>query len=135
MAGRVWQPRDSAKFARQARLNKPYYVVLNTARRVAPYEDAQLYSEYVFTKHLPFTGSACTSSGYSAADICRLYGPVCEERPARLRNVAAPAPQVAGPLPEGYEGVLDEAEIRGLEKQVADSSDPKKRRRLGPGRW
>ena len=128
MAGRGWQPRDSKKFARQARLNKPYYVVLNVARRVAPYEDARLYSEYVFTGKLPFTGNACTDSGYSAEDICRLYGPVYEDRPAHLRNVAAPAPQVAGPLPKGYRGILDEAEIRGLEKQVAQSSDPKKRR-------
>ncbi|MFI9244169.1 hypothetical protein ACIGXF_16625 [Streptomyces sp. NPDC053086] len=128
MAGRIWQPRDSKKFARQARLNTPYYVVMDVARRVAPYEDAQLYSEYVFTGKLPFTGSACTESGYSAEDICRLYGPVYEQKPAGLRNVAAPAPQVAGPLPKGYVGHLDEAEIRGLEKQVADMPDPKKRR-------
>lgn len=128
MAGRTWQPRDSKKFARQAQLGKSYYVVLNIARRVAPYEDAQLYSEYTFTGRLPFTGNACTSSGYSAEDICRLYGPVYEDRPAGLRNVAAPAPQVAGPLPKGYVGHLDEAEIRGLEKQVAQSSDPQKRR-------
>ena len=128
MAGKIWQPRDAKKFARQARLNKSYYVVLNTARRVAPYEDAQLYSEYRFTGKLPFTGSACTDSGYSAEDICRLYGPIYEEKPAGLRNVAAPAPQVAGPLPKGYVGHLDAAEIRGLEKQVADMPDPKKRR-------
>jgi hypothetical protein len=128
MAGRSWQPRDSKRFARQAKLNTTYYVVMNVNRRVAPYEDAQLYSEYVFTGRLPFTNNACTSSGYSAEDICRLYGPVYEQRPTGMRNVAAPAPQVAGPLGKNYRGVLDEAELRGLEKRVADSSDPKKRR-------
>lgn len=124
----TWQPRDSKRFARQAKLGKTYYVVMNVSRRIAPYEDAQLYSEYVFTGRLPFTNNACTDSGYSAEDICRLYGPVYEQRPANMRNVAAPAPQVAGPLPKNYRGVLDEAEIRGLEKQVRDGSDPKKRR-------
>ena len=67
----IWKPGDSKRFARQAKLDKTYYVVMNVNRRVAPYEDAQLYSEYVFTGRLPFTGSACTESGYSAEDVCR----------------------------------------------------------------
>lgn len=128
---KTWKPDDSKRFARDVKLGKPYYVVMKVARNIAPYEDPYLASTYVFTSRLPLTGSPCTESGYSAVDLCRLYGPVYDAPPAGIRNIAAPAPQVAGPLPKGYEAVLDEAEIRGLAKQVRDGSDPNKRRRLG----
>jgi hypothetical protein len=134
MAGKVWEPTKAKNFARELQLNKPYYVVLKTAQNLAPYEDPELYSAYVFTKHLPFTGTPCTASGYSAVTLCQNFGPVYEQPPAGMRNVATPGPQVAGPVPEGYEAYLDEAEIRGLEKRVTDGSDPNKRRPLGSWR-
>lgn len=127
MAGRVWQPGESKKFARQAKIGKPYYIVYNIATNLARYEDPQLYSEFVFTSRLPFTGNACTEYGSSAETICRQNGPIYEEPPAGIRNIGDLPPQVAGPLPKNYRGILDEAEIRGLEKRVADMPDPKKR--------
>ncbi|MFE2045931.1 hypothetical protein ACFXAZ_34430 [Streptomyces sp. NPDC059477] len=127
----TWQPKDSKRFARQLDLNRPYYVVLDIAQNRAPYEDAQLYSTYTFTRRLPLTNTPVTSAtGIDAESLCRMHGPVYDRPPAGLRNIADRAPQVDGPLPAGYEGVLDAAEIEGLEKQVADGSDPKKRRRI-----
>jgi hypothetical protein len=128
---KTWKPGDSKRFARELKLGQRYYTVAKVARNIAPYEDPYLATTHVFTGRLPLTGSPCTESGYSAVDLCRLHGPVYDAPPANIRNIADPAPQVAGPLPKGYTAVLDEAEIRGLEKQVRDGSDPKKRRRLG----
>ncbi|MFJ9740839.1 hypothetical protein [Streptomyces sp. NPDC101166] len=125
---KIWKPGDSKRFARQLQLGKPYYAVMKVARNIAPYEDPYLYTEVVFTRRLPITGTPCTDGDYSAETWCRLYGPVTDTRPRNVRNVADRAPQVAGPLPKGYEAVLDEAELRGLEKRVRDGSDPKKRR-------
>ncbi|MFF4574853.1 hypothetical protein [Streptomyces sp. NPDC001410] len=131
MAGKVWQPKDAKKFARQAKLNRPYYVVMQIATNLAPYEDSQLYSEYVFEGHRPFTGTPYCGS-MDAESLCLLYGPVYEEPPADIRNIATPGPQVAPPLGSNdYAAYLDEAEIRGLEKRVANGSDPKRRRPLG----
>jgi hypothetical protein len=122
-----WSPAEAKKFAKQARLNTPYYVVYNMATNLAPYEDAQTYSEIVFTERRPFTNTP-SSGSMDAVQFCRNYGPVYDTPPKGLRNIAAPPRQVAGPLGGNYEGVLDEAELRGLEKQVAQGSDPKKRR-------
>lgn len=128
---KTWTPGEAKKFARQLQLGKPYYVVMNVARNIAPYEDPKLASTYVFTSRLPFTGTPCTDSGYSAETLCRQFGPVYDTPPRGIRNIADPAPQVAGPLPQGYENVLDEAELRGLEKQVRDGSNPRTRRPAG----
>ncbi|MEU8977631.1 hypothetical protein [Streptomyces sp. NPDC048309] len=121
MAGKVWEPHKAKKFARELKLGKSYYVVMNIATSLAPYEDPQLYSEYVFTGHLPFTGNPCTDGGFSAVTLCQNFGPVYEEPPARMRNIADAPPQVAGPVPEGYEAYLDEAEIRRLEKRIGST--------------
>jgi hypothetical protein len=123
-----WNPGQERKFCRELELGKPYYVVHNVEQRMAPWEDSQLYSEYVFTKRLRLTGTPCTEYGSDAATLLRQHGPVYDAPPRGMRNLADPAPQVAGPLPKGYVGHLDEAEIRGLEKRVADLPDPKKRR-------
>ncbi|MEH0552566.1 hypothetical protein [Streptomyces sp. B21-101] len=125
---KTWKPGDSKRFARDVKLGQRYYTVAKVARNIAPYEDPYLASTYVFTSRLPLTGTPCTDSGYSAETLCRQFGPVYDAPPAGIRNVADAPRQVAGPLPKGYEAVLDEAEIRGLEKQVRDGSDPKKRR-------
>lgn len=132
MAGKCWQPSDWKKFEKQAQMGRPYYVVRAQATNRAPYEDAALYDEYVFTERAPLTGSKTTANlGTTAGQLCRLMGPVYEEKP-NLRRMGSPGPQVAGPLGSNdYEGVLDEAELRGLEKQAAQGSDPRTRRRLG----
>jgi hypothetical protein len=132
--GRKWQRTDAKKFARDVQLGQPYYYVQEMSQKVARFEDRYTYSEVVFTGRLPFTNTPCTVSGFSAATLCLQFGPMLDTPPRGMRPLAGPAPQVAGPLPDGYEGVLDEDEIRGLEKRVADGSDPRKRRRLGTWR-
>jgi len=123
-----WSPSEAKKFAKQVEFGRTYYFVYKVANNLAPYEDQHLYSEAVFTRRAPLTGNPMTDGGTSAEGLCLRYGPIYDAPPRGMRNVAAPAPQVAGPVPNGYKGVLDEAELRGLEKQVAQGSDPKKRR-------
>ncbi|MER6350627.1 hypothetical protein ABT186_01925 [Streptomyces sp. NPDC001634] len=132
MAGQCWQPGDWKKFEKQAEFGKPYYVVRDQATNLAPYEDKQLYAVHVFTERAPITGHKSTAGGTTAGALCRNQGPVYDAPPRGMRNIADRAPQVAGPLGSNdYEGVLDEAELRGLEKQVAQGSNPRTRRRIG----
>ncbi|MCM8552284.1 hypothetical protein [Streptomyces sp. STCH 565 A] len=129
---KTWTPAQSKKFARELKLGKPYYFVYDISRRAAPYEDAHLYSEVVFTGRLGLTGTPCTDGGQSAATLCLNHGPMFDAPPRGLRNIADPSPQVAAPLGSNdYEGDLLEVELRGLEKQAAQTSNPKTRRRLG----
>lgn len=109
------------------------YTVADVSRRVAPYEDGQLYETHVFDGRSPVTGHWMTGH-LSVQGLLNQYGTVYEQPPRGMRGVHEPAPQVAGPLGGNYEGRLDHAEIRGLEKQVADSSNPRKRRPLGSWR-
>lgn len=127
---KTWQPHQSKQFARQMKLNTPYYVVLKVARNLAPYEDSKLYSEYVFTGRRPLTGTPYCGS-MDAESLCRLYGPVYEQPPAGIRNVAGPGPQVDAPLGDDHSAYLDEAEIRAMEKYAAQGGDPRARRIRG----
>lgn len=132
---KTWQPHQDKRFARELEFNKPYYVVREQATNLAPYEDGQLYDVYVFTERAPLTGTPMTAGGTTAKQLCRNMGPVYDTKPANMRGLRGPAPQVSAPLgSNNYEGVLDEAELRGLEKQVAQGSDPRKRRPLGSWR-
>jgi hypothetical protein len=130
---KTWSTGQAKKFARELKFNTPYYFVYNIAQNIAPYEDAQLYSEVVFTRHAPFTGNPMTADGTSAVQLCQVYGPIHEQPPAGMRNVATPGPQVGSPLGDNYEGFLDEAELRGLEKLAARTSSPRARR--SPSSW
>jgi hypothetical protein len=130
---KTWNRGDERRFVREIKLNKPYFIVYEIARNLAPWEDAKLYSEVVFTSRLPLTATPCTEGGYSAATLLRLYGPVYDTPPARMRNIADIAPSVGAPLGNNYEGILDEAELRGLRKQLTQASDPASRRSIG--RW
>lgn len=119
---KTWQPHQAKQFARQLQLGKPYYVVMNVARNVAPYEDSQLYSEMVFTKRLPLTRTPCSEYGSDAETWCQSFGPVYDTPPRGIRNIADAPPQVAAPLGSNdYHAYLDEAELRGLEKRNRDA--------------
>ena len=127
---RTWQPHQSKQFARQLELGRPYYYVNTHDTKHNPYEDRHTYGEIVFTGHLPFTNNPCTEHGQSAATFCLNFGPMHEAPPRGMRNLDGPAPQVAGPVPEGYSAKLDSAEILALQSSVARGSDPHTR----PGR-
>lgn len=126
--------RGAKKAARDARKGQKLYVIQQVAQNLAPYEDSHLYSEYEVTHRQAITGAWMIAGSLSVEGLVLRYGPVYTEPPKGVRNIATPGPQVGGPLPAGYEGVLDEAELRGLEKQVRDGSDPKKRRPIGSWR-
>jgi hypothetical protein len=132
---KTWQPHQYKRFARDVVLGRTYYVALDIATNLAPYEDAQLYREHVFTERSGLTGTPRTDGGTTATELCRNWGPVYDAAPAGMRRLGGPAPQVGAPLgSNNYEGRLDEAELRGLEKQVGQGSDPRKRRPLGSWR-
>ncbi|MFE5890488.1 hypothetical protein ACFQ6E_16330 [Streptomyces sp. NPDC056462] len=118
--GKTWQPSEAKAFAKQLELGTPYYVIANLAVDRTPYEDPQMYSEYVFTSRLPFTNNPCTSGGYSAETLCQNFGPVYEDKPRSMRRLGSPGPQVAGPADPNVIHPLDEAELAGLEKRVSD---------------
>jgi hypothetical protein len=120
--------RDAKRAGREAKKGQKLYVVLNVAQNLAPYEDAQLYSEYTVSYRHPLLGGWMISGSLSVEGLVLREGPVYTSPPKGVRNIATPGPQVAGPLPAGYEGVLDGAELRGLEKRVRDGSDPRTRR-------
>jgi len=128
MAGRTWEPtkKGAKELDRWLSKGKTVYTLLNVAQSVRKYEDAQLYSAHTFDRRSPITGHWMTGH-LSAAGLLAQEGTVYEHPPAGVRNVATPGPQVGAPLGDNYMGHLDEAEIRGLEKRVADMPDPKKR--------
>jgi hypothetical protein len=130
---KTWSPGDAKKFARQVQLGKSYYTVNSHARNLGSYEDSHTYSEHVFDSRRPITGTPC-SGAVDAVTLCQRFGPVYEQPPAGMRNLSGPAPQVAGPLGDNYEGVLDEDEIRGLEKINSQNLTPRQRRALNARR-
>lgn len=92
------------------------------------------FSGWTFTRISRLTGLWVTDGGTSLGQLMSVYGAVHTDQPRGIRHASAPAPQVAGPLGADYEGVLDEAELRGLEKQVRDGSNPRTRRHAGAWR-
>lgn len=128
---KTWSPAQAKKFAKELEFGRSYYVVYDVATNRAPYEDRRLYSEYVFTKRLPLTGSPCTDGGYSAVTLCQTFGPVYDAPPRGMRNVAGPGPQVGAPLGEDHSAYLDEDEIRAMQKLASQGVDPRARRIRG----
>lgn len=118
--------KGSRQASRDLKKGDMVYVIMDVAQNIAPYEDAQLYSAYQVTGQHPLLGGAMIG-GYSVAQLVIRYGPLYTAPPKNIRNIAGPGPQVAG-NPHGYEGFLDDAEIRGLEKQVADNEADRKRK-------
>ncbi|MFG2352602.1 hypothetical protein [Streptomyces sp. NPDC048521] len=129
MAGRTWEPtkRGAKDLNRFIRKGTTVYTINEMATRVARYEDSHTYTAHTFDRQSRITGEWMTGH-LSVSGLLGQCGTVYEQPPAGMRDLATPGRQVAGPLPKGYVGHLDEAELRGLEKQVADMPDPKKRR-------
>lgn len=90
----------------------------------------RLYNEHTFDNRQPITG-IWQAGHLSPAGLLAGFGTVYTEPPRKMRRLGDPAPQVRFPLGEDYHGVLDEAELRGLEKQVCDGSNPRTRRPIG----
>lgn len=131
---KTWKPGDEKRFCREIKLGQPYYIVYKINQRMAPWEDPALYSEITFTKRLPFTGTPCTAHGAAADHILRCFGPIHDTPPHGMRNIAEAAASVGAPLGNDYEGFLDEAELRGLEKLAAQTTNPRARRPIGSWR-
>lgn len=83
--------------AEDARKGMKLYVILEVAQNLAPYEDAQLYSEYTVTHKQAITGAWMVAGSMSVERLVHLHGPVYTSPPKGIRNVATPGRQVAGP--------------------------------------
>lgn len=88
------------KAAKDARKGMKLYVIKKVSDRVAPYEDPYLYSEYTVTHRQAFTGAWMISGSLSVEGLVLRDGPVYTSRPAGLRGIHEPAPQVTGPDPQ-----------------------------------
>lgn len=135
MAGKTWQPsrKGIRDLNRHIRKGMTLYTVSQQALNAAPWEDAQMWTAHTFDRQSRITGEWMTGH-LSVSGLMGQCGTVYEQPPRSMREVGSPGRQVAGPVPQGYSAYLDDAEIRGLEKQVTDGSDPKKRRPLGSWR-
>lgn len=121
------RPSDIRDLKRRLREGDTVYTVRRVSRHVAAYEDSKLYAAHTFDWRSPITGNLMTGH-LSIEGLLAQENKIYEKPPAGMRNIADPAPQVAGPVPRGYAAHLDEVEIRGLGKQVRDSSNPRHRR-------
>lgn len=126
--GKQWNPGQEKKFVRELKLNKKYYTVRDQATNLAPWRDAKTYDVHVFTERSGLTAVPRTAGGTSAIQVCR-SGPVYDEPPAGIRNVADGDRQVDGPLGDRPNRRLTRAEIRELEGQVAEMNDDPDRSR------
>ncbi|MFB7244621.1 hypothetical protein ACFCYX_19435 [Streptomyces populi] len=131
---KIWKNnrRDIADLKRRLREGDVVYTVRKVSGHVAPYEDARLCVEHEFTWTNRVTGSLMTGH-LSIEGLLAQENEIHEQPPRGVRNIADPAPQVGAPLGSNYEGRLDEPELRGLNKHVADGSDPRTRRH--PRSW
>lgn len=136
MAGYVWKrtPRDARKFNAVCELGRKYYTINNHATNLGAYEDEQTYSVHVFTERSWITRSPICS-GQSAEGLVLRFGPVYEDQPKGLRNIAGPAPQVAGPVDSSQIYNLDEPELRGLEKRNRDAANEPKEKGKRKSSW
>ncbi|AVZ74013.1 hypothetical protein SLUN_19450 [Streptomyces lunaelactis] len=119
----VWKrtERDAKELSRIAKVGDVFYTVADVATNLAPYEDAQLYSQHRVEYMHPLLGAPMICGSLSVEGLVLRFGPVYTEQPAGMRGVHQPGPQYAGPLPEGtgFGRDLSDAEIRSLEAQVA----------------
>ncbi|MEU0783510.1 hypothetical protein ABZ341_18290 [Streptomyces sp. NPDC006173] len=132
---KIWtnSPRDIRDLKRHLREGDTVYTVRSISRHVARYEeDNEVYAAHTFTWRSPITGNLMTEH-MSIEGLLAQENKVHEQPPAGMRNIADPAPQVGAPLGRNHEAYLDAAEIRGMGKLAAQTSDPRTRRR--PGSW
>ncbi|MGW0577730.1 hypothetical protein ACWD25_17550 [Streptomyces sp. NPDC002920] len=138
---KIWKAtrRDIRDLERHVRKGTVVYTVRENQNKLPggatmPWLGQYSYAAHEFTWRSPITGN--WMSGHLSIEALftqSVDGEVYERPPAGMREIGDPGPQVSGPLGDGYEGVLDEAEIGGLWKQVRDGSNPRTRR--APGRW
>lgn len=94
-----WEPTPSGarKFARELKLNRPYYVIVELQQ---PWGNEHVWDSYTFTRRDFFTG-APMSGTLSAARLLQMFGTVYEEKPTDVRGLNAkdqryrPDPQIA----------------------------------------
>ncbi len=131
MSGKNWEPtrRGARDLERYVRKGTVVYTVSEIARNLAPYEDSELYNAHKFTHRSPVTGRWMTGH-LTARTLLAQSGTVYEKPPVSMRGMADPPSQVAGPLGDNYEGILDDAELEALAKMQRGNLPPRLRRAL-----
>lgn len=137
---KIWQPgkrgaRDLNSYITQnGGEGTALYTVIQQAD-FAVWNPARMYSEHIIDGRSLITGQWMVGH-LSIEGLLAQEGKVYAAPPRNMRNMADPAPQVRAPLgTNDYEGILDEAELRGLDKRVRSGSDPATRQPIrGRGR-
>lgn len=127
MAGRTWEPtrKGARDLNRWLSKGTTVYTISAQATNRAPYEDPHTFNARTFERRSPITGEWMTGH-LSVSGLLAQEGTVYEQPPAGIRETGSPGRQYGPPLGDNYKGVLDEDEIRGLEKQAGG---PRKRLR------
>ncbi|MFE9003117.1 hypothetical protein ACFYOY_13390 [Streptomyces sp. NPDC007875] len=125
--------RDMKAIQRVPKGTALYVIEKIDTRGARRYEDPKLCARYIVTHHNGILGGAMIGSK-SVEQLLAEHGTVYTSQPDGVRGYWEPSPQVAGPLGDDTERYLDETEIRGLEKQVRDAND-ERRKTKRHGRW
>lgn len=86
--GKSWNPGEGKKFAKQVELGRKYYVVREQSAHAKTYGAEHLYAVHIFTRRSGLTAVPMTDGGTSAVALCRNQGPVYEEPPAGMDDIA-----------------------------------------------
>lgn len=129
----TYQKNNAGKRAllRAARKGTTFYGTSEVARRVAPYEDKVLAERFKVT-HMNGVLGVPMVGARSLESILWEFGPLSDSKPAGVRGVWEPAPQVAGPLGVNTKRQLNKTELRNLAKETRDAkAEQKKAKRRG----
>jgi hypothetical protein len=134
----VWQgSRDAKELARLAKIGDRFYTIDDVAKNIAPYEDDQLYSEYIVKYMHPLLGGPMICGSLSVERLVLAFGPVHTVKPDRIRGVHEAPPQVAGPLPKGKEhdrDVYTDAYAKEIAAAKKAAEKARKREKVGAGK-
>lgn len=121
--------RDAKKAGRECRKGDTLWTEVEVARNLAPYEDSTLLKEYKVTGTHPLLGGAMIG-GHSVEWLVLNEGPVYTSRPAGVRAVHEPAPQVPAPLADHQRRPLTDKEIRKYERELSQKFGKKTAKKM-----
>lgn len=121
--------RGAKKASRECRKGDVLWTIHDVATNLAPWEDSQLLQQHVVTGDHPLLGGAMIG-GHSVAQLVISEGPVYTERPAGIRALHEPTPQVPGPLADHTRRPLSDKEIRKYERELSQKFGKKTAKKM-----
>lgn len=112
---------------RDAKRGAVFYGVVETSGHC--FVPSQMADRWKVTHMHPLLGGAMCGS-MTLEDILYRHGPLSDTPDPNLHGMWEPLPQVGGPVDSRTRHVLDEAEIRGLEKRSAEATEERTQRSM-----